>query len=156
MLRRGVSAAPEGSGRSATTAPRQRDAVSGPLGQTVRLGLATDGWPGGQAGAGRPHVRAPGETPSRPLEANPQAGGTALPNAGSKAGRRGPSDGGSRFPIAQTKRSREPAVGTGLTHQTWPTEVPGGWGTTADGPRGRPMEAPVFKNRVSEIVRMVP
>ena len=63
--------------------------VEGPLGETGRLGLATERATGEEGGAGdrlrsAPHRALPA------VEANPRAGGTARPNAGARPAGGGP------------------------------------------------------------------
>ena len=60
--------------------------VVGPLGQTGRLGLATE-----RAAPGRwTRYKVPTPEPSRAIEANPQAGGTVHPNTSTRLAGRGP------------------------------------------------------------------
>ena len=54
--------------------------VGGPLGQTGRLGLATEAFGPGGRRAGRAGARPACTGPPRAIEANPQAGGTTHPN----------------------------------------------------------------------------
>ncbi|KAM7373775.1 hypothetical protein PAMA_022052 [Pampus argenteus] len=111
--------------RSAEAASAATGSVEGLLGRTGRLGLANGAVGPVEERVGRvdPFFR---ETPcaSRAVEANPRAGGTARQDNSAEAGRRGPSDGGSRLPIgrrgATIVRPHPNPVTNGSTHRPKP------------------------------------
>ena len=124
----------------------------------------------GADGASRSRYRAVGpreerggRVPSDPLRAEalpgrrgePAGRGNRPPERRREAGRRGPSDGGSRLPIDQCFCRREPQFGPGCTLLRASDAAPRRWATTPEVGRGRCPEACVFENWVSEIVRMV-
>ena len=90
------------------------------------------------------------------VEANPQAGGTVRPNTSARLAGGGPPMAGHVCQSVSGKKSEEePAFGPGCSQTGCPGRPPRGSGTCPDVARGRCLEACVFKNWVSEIVRRV-
>ena len=139
--------------------------VGGLLGQTGRLGLATERSAREERGRKSP-LRHPPRWALPAIEANPQAGGTAHPNTGTRPAGGGPPMAGhvcqsvsvscrSSARSCRTKTRREPQFGRDDTGLGNPNSTPRGSATGAEVARGRSLEAYVFKNWVSEIVQMV-
>ena len=96
----------------------------------------------------------PALRPSRAGGGEPAGRRNRPPRRQREAGRRGPSDGGSRLPVGRCGVvGKEPAYGPGCDAVGAPDGAPRAWGTSPEVGRGRRPEAYVSENWVSDFVR---